>query len=309
MTNFRTLILAAALLLLIGGAGCKSNNEKAGAPGTDQQPVTVQPGAAPAEPGAAAPESAPAAPAQQVSQISGKVLETMNAAGYTYVNVETATGPVWAALPETKVEVGQEVVLAGGMEMKNFESKTLGRTFDSVVFSSGIVPEGGAPAAPATPAPAGDAAAPAAGGDSFTAAMQEEAAGTPANPMAAGDVPASGGSAAAIVPSSDVKVDKAEGENAYTIGELYAKKGELNDKKVKVRGKVMKVSMMIMGKNWLHLQDGTGDAAASTHDLVVTTAGEAKKDAVVVVEGTMHADKDFGSGYRYDVIVEDAEVK
>ena len=309
MTNFRTLILAAALLLLVGGAGCKSNDEKAGAPGADQKPVTVQPGAAPAEPGEAAPAPAESAPAQQVSQISGKVLETMNAAGYTYVNVETATGQVWAALPETKVEVGQEVLLAGGMEMKNFESKTLGRTFDSVIFSSGMVPEGGAPAAPAAPAPAGDAAAPAPGGDSFTAAMQEEAAQAPVNPMAAGDVPASGGSAAAIVPSSDAKVDKAEGENAYTIAELYAKKGELNDKKVKVRGKVMKVSKMIMGKNWLHLQDGTGDAAATTHDLVVTTAGEAEKDAVVVVEGTMHADKDFGSGYRYDVIIEDAEVK
>ena len=303
MMNFRTLILAAALLLLIGGAGCKSNNEKASAPGADQKPVTVQPGAVPAEPGAAAPapaESAPAAPAQQVAQISGKVLETMNAAGYTYVNVETSTGKVWAALPETKVEVGKEIVLAGGMPMKNFESKTLGRTFDSVIFSSGIVPAGGEAAAPAAPAP---------GGDTFASAMKEEGASAPASPMAAGDAPASGGSAAAIVPSSDVKVDKAEGKNAYTIAELYAKKGDLNDKKVKVRGKVVKVSMMIMGKNWLHLQDGTGDAKTNSHDLVVTTTAEAAKDAVVVVEGTMHADKDFGSGYRYDVIVEDAEVK
>lgn len=311
--NFRTLVLAAALLLLVGGAGCKANNEKASAPGADQQPVTVQPGAAPAEPAATAPapaEPAPAAPAPQVSQISGKVLETMNAAGYTYVNVETPSGPVWAALPETKVEVGQEVVLAGGMEMKNFESKTLGRTFASVIFSTGIVPAGGEAAAPAAPAMSAEGAAPAAGGDSFAAAMKEEGAGAPASPMLGGDVPASGGSAAAIVPSSDVKVDKAEGENAYTIGELYAKKGDLNDKKVRVRGKVMKVSMMIMGKNWLHLQDGTGDAGNSSHDLVVTTAAEApQKDAVVVVEGTLHADKDFGSGYRYDVIVEDAEVK
>ena len=155
-----------------------------------------------------------------MAQISGKVLETMNAAGYTYVNVETPTGPVWAALPESKVEVGQDVVLAGGMEMKNFESKTLGRTFDSVIFSTGIVPQGGeavAPAAPAASAAAG-AAAPAAGGESFTAAMQQEAAGVAANPMHGADAPASGGSAAAIVPSNDVKVDKAEGENGYTIG-------------------------------------------------------------------------------------------
>lgn len=311
MLNFRTLIFAAALLLLVGGAGCKSNNEKAGAPAADQQTVAGQPNAAPATPGAAAPapaEPAPAATAPQMSQISGKVLETMNAAGYTYVSVETAAGPVWAAIPESKVEVGQEIVLAGGMEMKNFESKVLGRTFDSVIFSSGIVPAGGeaaAPSAPAAPMAQGEASAHAQGGESFSAAMQQEA----GSQMAAGAVPASGGSAAAMVPSTDVKVDKAEGENAYTIGDLFAKKADLNDKKVKIRGKVVKVSKMIMGKNWLHLQDGTGDAKTNTHDLVVTTMAEAEKDAVVVVEGTMRADKDFGSGYRYDVLVEDAEVK
>lgn len=310
--NIRALIFAAALLLFVAVAGCKGNNEQASAPAADKQPATVQPGAAPAAgPGAPAPapaEPAQVAPAPQEAQLSGKVLETMNAAGYTYVNVETPTGPVWAALPETKVEVGQDIVLAGGMEMKNFESKTLGRTFDSVIFSTGIVPQGGEAVAPAASAAAG-AAAPASGGESFTAAMQQEAAGAPANPMHAADAPASGGSAAAIVPSSDIKVDKAEGANAYTIGELFAKKGELNDKKVMVRGKVVKVSKMIMGKNWLHLQDGTGEANSSTHDLVVTTAGEAQKDAVVLVEGTLHADRDFGSGYRYDVIVEDAEIK
>jgi hypothetical protein len=288
--TFRALILASALLLLGAGVGCKGNNEQASAPAVDKQPATVQSAPAPGTP-------APVEPAAQAPQIAGKVLETMNAAGYTYVNVETATGTVWAALPESKVEVGQEVVLAGGTEMKNFESKTLGRTFDSVIFSSGILPQGGEAAAPA---------APATGADSFAAAMKQEAAG---QMTAAGDTPASGGSVAAIVPSSDVKVEKAEGENAYTIGELYAKKGELNEKKVKVQGKVMKVSMMIMGKNWIHLQDGTGDANSSSHDLVVTTAAEAQKDAVVVVEGTLRVDRDFGSGYRYDVIVEDAEVK
>lgn len=297
--TFRALILAAALSLLVAGAGCKGSNEQAGAPAVDKQPVTVQSAPMPETPAPA--ESAPQAP-----QISGKILETMDAAGYTYVNVETATGSVWAALPESKVEVGQEVVLAGGMEMKNFESKTLGRTFDSVVFSTGIVPPGGEAAAPTAPAAPTAASTPAAGGDSFAAAMQEEAAGQ----MAAADVPASGGSAAAIVPSNDdVKVEKAAGENAYTIAELYAGKADLNEKKVKVRGKVVKVSMMIMGKNWLHLQDGTGDPNSSTHDLVVTTAGEAQKDAVVEVEGTLHSDRDFGSGYRYDVIIEDAEVK
>ena len=296
---FRALILAAALSMLVAGAGCKGGNDQASAPAGEKQPVTVQAdAAAPATPAAPA---APAEPAAQAPPIRGKVVETMDAAGYTYVNVETATGSVWAAIPESTVEVGKEITLAGGMEMKNFESKTLGRTFDSVIFSSGVLPMGGDTAPPTAAADA----PPAAGGDSFAAAMQEEAGQQPAM----GNAPASGGSAAAIVPSNEVKVEKAEGQNAYTVGELYAKKGELNGQTVQVRGKVVKVSKMIMGKNWLHLQDGTGDPNTSSHDLVVTTMAEAEKDAVVVVEGALHADKDFGSGYRYDVIIEDAQVK
>jgi hypothetical protein len=120
---------------------------------------------------------------------------------------------------------------------------------------------------------------------------------------------ASGGSQAAAAAAEDVKIEKAEGENAYTVGEIFAQRKDLNEKKVQIRAKVVKVSPMIMGKNWWHLQDGTGDAASKTHDLVVTTMAEAEKGAVVLIEGTVAADRDFGSGYRYDVIVEDAELK
>jgi hypothetical protein len=68
----------------------------------------------------------------------------------------------------------------------------------------------------------------------------------------------------------------------------------------------VKVNPDIMGKNWLHIQDGTGDLAKNTHDLVVTSADIAEKGAIISLEGILAADKDFGSGYRYDVIVEDA---
>jgi hypothetical protein len=127
--------------------------------------------------------------------------------------------------------------------------------------------------------------------------------------MMGGGQMASGGSQAAVVPSADVEVEKAEGENAYTIGEIHEQRTELSGQTIAVRGKVMKVSRMIMGKNWIHIQDGTGDPAASTHDLVVTTSAEPEQGAVVVVEGALQADRDFGSGYKYDVIIEDAEIK
>jgi len=93
-----------------------------------------------------------------------------------------------------------------------------------------------------------------------------------------------------------------------TVADLYAKKDTLSGKQVSLRGKVMKFSPMIMGKNWLHIQDGSGDAAAGTNDITVTTAQEAAVGDVVTVKGTLVANKDFGAGYSYDVIIEDAEV-
>ncbi len=303
MTMYRTLICAATVLMLVNTAGCKSNNEQASAPAT-VKPAVVQPDAQPS----ASPQVAPRV------AIAGKVTETMDAAGYTYVNVETGNGPVWAAIPETKVEVGQEVSLAGGMEMANFESKTLGKTFDSVIFSSGISQPAGSGSLPAETAsvtaetasvPVEIASVPVeTGGESFADAMQGEA-----SQATVPSTSTSGGSQAAIVQSEDVKVEKAEGENAYTVGEIFEKRKDLDQQRIMVRGKVVKVSLGIMGKNWLHLQDGTGDASAKTHDLVVTTAAQPGKDTIVVVEGLVSADRDFGSGYRYDVIVENAEVK
>ena len=71
----------------------------------------------------------------------------------------------------------------------------------------------------------------------------------------------------------------------------------------------MKNSRMIMGKNWVHLQDGTGDAAKQQHDLVVTTKDDPKDGDIVTMEGTVAANKDFGAGYVYKVIIEDAKVE
>ncbi|MGW8313899.1 MAG: nucleotide-binding protein, partial [Desulfuromonadales bacterium] len=74
----------------------------------------------------------------------------------------------------------------------------------------------------------------------------------------------------------------------------------------KVRGKVVKFSPQIMGKNWIHIQDGTGEAGSN--DLTVTTNTTANVGDTVVISGTLTADKDFGYGYQYSVLVEDAEV-
>jgi hypothetical protein len=72
----------------------------------------------------------------------------------------------------------------------------------------------------------------------------------------------------------------------------------------------MKVSPRIMGRNWIHLQDGTGNPDNKTHDLVVTTSQDPDADwDIITVEGVLAANKDFGSGYTYDAIIEDANIK
>jgi hypothetical protein len=88
------------------------------------------------------------------------------------------------------------------------------------------------------------------------------------------------------------------------LAEVFADKDQLAGQPVVFRGKVVKTNPNIMGKNWLHVRDGSG--AEGTNDLTVTTAsGDAKMGDVVLVEGTAAADRDFGSGYRYEVLLEE----
>jgi len=88
-----------------------------------------------------APPHAPAEMQQAASGtvLSGKVVETMDAGGYTYVCLDKEGKKTWAAVPTTKIKVGDEIELAPGPEMKQFSSKTLNRTFESIIFSSGLV--------------------------------------------------------------------------------------------------------------------------------------------------------------------------
>jgi hypothetical protein len=215
------------------------------------------------------------------SGLTGKVLERIDASPYCYLRIQTARGEVWAAVPEAKIEKGTEVTVANPMVMNNFESKTLNRTFAEVYFGT-LAPAGGAAAAP-PPAPM---AAPGMPG------------GAPQGPMGA-----------PVVPKETVSnVEKAAGADAHTVAEVWAKKGSLKEKSVTVRGKVVKYNPGVMGKNWMHLQDGSGDAAKGTHDLTVTSKDSAAKGDVVTVKGVVRLDKDFGAGYTYAVIVEDAKV-
>jgi hypothetical protein len=229
--------------------------------------------------------------------LTGTVEETFDSGGYTYLRMKAADKEYWVATSQVKVKKGDEVTVPSGQMMQNFHSRTLNRTFQEIIFAAGLGGgENGAKAASQDKAASG----------SFDAALKKEgqqaSAGSenPSNMM---------GSTKAVVPAADIKCGKAEGKNGYRVGDLFAQAAKLNGKEVEVRGKVMKVSTAIMGRNWIHLQDGTGDPQQNTHDLVVTSkSAKPEKGEVVTVKGVLHANKDFGSGYKYAAIVEDAEI-
>ncbi len=219
--------------------------------------------------------SAPAA-----GGLAGKVVETMNAASYTYVQIDTGAKKVWAAAPQFAVKVGDRVVVADAMPMNNYQSKTLNRTFD-VVYFSGNISVNGATAA---------AAAPAAG----------------AAELPKGHPPMTGAGAMAVASAApDLKnIKRADG--GQTVEEIVKGKAKFGGKPIAVRGRVVKFNRAILGKNWLHIRDGSG--GEGTNDLTVTTQATVKVGDLVVVTGTLSVDKDFGSGYKYGLIVEDAKV-
>jgi len=221
----------------------------------------------------AQPATDSAAPVQAAAEsLSGTVLETIDAGPYTYVRVDTGSGEVWAAAPKVALKPGQRVTVPPGMAMENFHSDTLGRDFALVYFVSGI----------------GTADAPA---------------GAP-HQMPAGHPPVGAAAGADKVDLSGIE----PAAGGVTVATLYASKSDLTGKQVTVRAKVVKSNPGIMGRNWLHIQDGTGDAAAGTNDLTVTTADSAKVGDTVTIRGTLAVDKDFGAGYHYLVIVEGATV-
>ncbi|HVP66682.1 MAG TPA: OB-fold nucleic acid binding domain-containing protein [Anaeromyxobacteraceae bacterium] len=229
--------------------------------------------------------------------VKGKVVERIDAAPYSYLRLSTPSGEIWAAVPQTTVANGTDVTLENPMAMDGFESKTLNRKFDKILFATLA---GAAPAAAPGMPPAGGApvGAPPAGAP----------AGMPPGGMPPGMAAQHAAAAAGPADVGEVKVAKATGPNAKTIAEVYGQKGQLKEKVVAVRGKVVKYNSGIMGKNWIHLRDGTGAQGKGDNDITVTTGDVAAVGDVIIVTGTVRLDKDFGAGYAYPVIIEEATI-
>lgn len=211
--------------------------------------------------------------------VTGKVIETTNSGNYTYVLVQHGAHKTWAAALQFEVAVGDSVSIPQGSVMKDFKSQTLNRTFDWILFAPAVEVKGKESKVTAPSLPPGHPAL---------------SATNPAVP--------------ATPPPSEIKkgsVAKAVG--GYTVEECYTQKRKLAGQSVKVRGVAVKVTPAIMGRNWVHIRDGTG--AGATGDLTLTTMEEVKLGDTILVEGKVACDKDFGSGYKYSLLIEDAVIR
>jgi hypothetical protein len=200
------------------------------------------------------------------NRVYGKVTDIIEAAGYTYAEVDTGKEKVWAAASITPLKIGDMISFTTEMPMKNFHSNSMNRDFPIIYFVNRFITD------------------------------KESLAGTTTAMVS---------SHGKIKPAPAVKavegINKVEGGN--TIAEVYTDKQKLNGKVIRVRGQVTKFTANVMNKNWLHIRD-----SSTLDDLTITTDSTAAINAVVVIEGKLALDRDFGYGYVYPLIVEDASL-
>jgi len=186
---------------------------------------------------------------------------------YTYLQVKAKGPAYWVALPSREIAVGSVISYRGGMLMENFESKELGKTFDKILFLEGL--EGDSPEGPA-------------GGMGM---MSGSTQGSKVN-----------------VEKLDTQVAAAEGSIA--LEELFSDPGKYDGKTIIVSGEVAKYNPAIMERNWIHIQDGT--EFEGKYDLTATSSESFEVGQKVSLQGTIALNRDFGYGYSYEVLLENA---
>jgi hypothetical protein len=209
----------------------------------------------------------------QCTPKKGKIVTSvLNSGGYTYAEIEEAGKKYWIATSQRPIAAGDNLQFSKGQPMKNFPAKSLNRTFDEIYFISDLIV-----LAPGSVGAKGQ------------------------------DMSEKGHTGAPQLGSKGIaKGSIAKAAGGYTVEEIHNGNKSLKGKSVKIRAVVVKFSPNIMDKNWLHIQDGSG--SEKTADLTVTTKDTVAKGATVMVSGTVFYDKDFGQGYKYPVIVENAKL-
>lgn len=201
--------------------------------------------------------------------IVSEVLQTNN---YTYLLVKENDTETWLAVPKMNAAKGETYYYDGGMLMENFASKELNRTFEKIYFLESV---------------------------RTTAELSQQ------NMPDSGTTYSNSHNEKPVLDKSKIEISPISG--GIAIKDLFADKKKYEGKTVTVKGIVAKFNPQIMKKNWIHLQDGT--EFNGEFDLTVTSQSTVNVGDTIVVEGKIFLDKDFGYGYFYNIIMEDAAIK
>jgi len=208
----------------------------------------------------------------------GKVLEIKPAMGYKYLKVEEEGKEVWIAIANAPVSIGDKVGYDKTTMMKNFYSKTLKQDFEEIYFASDVY----LPQKSSAPKSMKEMLG-------LSTATKDPHAGIATEPK-------------------NVTPTKAfSKKDTYTVEEIHMWRKELKNQTITLEGTVSKVSHAIMKRDWVHVGDGSGNEKSLTDDLVFTApTTTVKRGDKVKATGKVIVDKDFGYGYFYKVIIEDA---
>jgi hypothetical protein len=238
--------------------------------------------------------------APEASTLQGSVMEVIQVPRYTYLRIGASGQPgSWAAVTSAPdIKVGDPVRVVQAQAMHDFQSTALHRKFDTIYFG---VLEG-----PAGSHEAQGQANPHAGMDMTK------------NPHGAGDEGASPSNPGETNPHAQApasadsipigKVTKAKGDSGHTVADLFAKRTALGGKVVRVRAVVVKSVPGVMGKTFVHVRDGSGSEKTGNYDLTITTQEQPQLGDTLLFEGKLSTDVDFGAGYKYPVIIQDAQL-
>lgn len=198
------------------------------------------------------------------------VEEVLHTSKYTYLNVSEDGMMTWIAIPKKEVKKGGTYYYRGGLKKTNFKSVEYDRVFETLYLVSDVSEDPGMSGMAAGGSPHGNMSAD------------------------AGDAPI----------EQNTKIEPVSG--GITIAELLENRKKYEGKTVRIKGRCVKLNNMIMNRNWIHLQDGS--LKDKSVDLTITTTENIALGSIVAVEGVITLNKDFGAGYKYDIIMEEAKL-
>ena len=196
------------------------------------------------------------------------VKEVIQTPTYTYLNVNEGDKNFWIAVNSGEAKVGETYFYVGGLLKENFESKELNKTFDELYLIGNLVSANH-------------------GNQMSSNDSKNEDLGAVKEPV-----------------TNSVKTNIIRQNGSVKISEIVNNPKKYEGQTVQIDGECTKINNGIMGKNWIHLKDGSKD----DFDLVITSNDEVTVGSIVTIKGDVVLNKDFGAGYKYDLILENGVI-